>query len=335
MSREFLYLVQESAYKTPVATPVVYPTASANAFFIRLDGANTFTMRSRPVMVAVPYGGGVAIDAFRVADKIECKGRLQTKLYAGPLSQFLLQWGGQQINSAQTSPWTTTEPAGDLASVACYHAITRSDGSIKRRVYLGCKVDGWNIDVSEDSTIATLSLDVSGSTPQGNQFDSSTDPTAVTFPPPTDVQLPTNPYVFVHASGGLTIGSARTQFQSLKLASKNVLARRFWANRFINLMRFVGRSTTLEAINFYAPSPDDRTSYEGLLGFNTGAGYTGSTCTFELNNGTHSVTFNLETNSVITTFEDQLPLNDLYTQVMTITNQWDPANSADLTMTFV
>jgi hypothetical protein len=335
MSREFLYLVQESAYKTPVATPVVYPTASANAFFIRLDGANTFTMRSRPVMVAVPYGGGVAIDAFRVADKIECKGRLVTKLYAGALSQFLLQWGGQQINSAQTSPWTTTEPAGDLASVACYHAITRSDGSIKRRVYLGCKVDGWNIDVSEDSTIATLSLDVSGSTPQGNQFDSSTDPTAVTFPPPTDVQLPTNPYVFVHASGGLTIGSARTQFQSLKLASKNVLARRFWANRFINLMRFVGRSTTLEAINFYAPSPDDRTSYEGLLGFNTGAGYTGSTCTFELNNGTHSVTFNLETNSVITTFEDQLPLNDLYTQAMTITNQWDPANSADLTMTFV
>jgi len=71
------------------------------------------------------------------------------------------------------------------------------------------------------------------------------------------------------------------------------------------------------------------------LGFNTGAGYTGSMCTFELNNGTHSVTFNLETNSVITTFEDQLPLNDLYTQAMTITNQWDPANSADLTMIFV
>ena len=255
MSREFLYLVQESAYKTPVATPIVYPTASANAFYLRLDGANTFTMRPRPVMVAVPYGGGVAIDAFRVSDKIECKGRLVTKLYAGALSQFLLQWGGQQINTAQTSPWTTTEPAGDLASVSCYHAITRSDGSIKRRVYLGCKVDGWNVEVSEDSTIATLSLDISGSTPQGNQFDLSTDPTAVTFPPPTDPQLPTNPYVFIHASGGLTIGSARTQFQSLKLASKNVIARRFWANRFVNLMRWVGRSTTLEAVNFYAPSP--------------------------------------------------------------------------------
>ena len=325
MSREFLMLVEESAYKTPVTTPVVYPTASANAFFIRLDGANTFTMRPRPVMVAVPYGGGVAIDAFRVADKMELKGRLVTKLYAGALSQFLLQWAMQTINAGQTVPWTTTEPAGDLASVACYHAIARSDGTIKRRVYLGCKVDGCNLEVSEDSTIATLSLDISGSTPQGNQFDSSTDPTAVTFPPPTDVQLPTNPYVFVHASGGLTIGSARTQFQSLKLASKNVLARRFWANRFINLMRFVGRSTTLEAINFYAPTPDDRTSYEGL---------TTETTSFALNNGTHSITFNMNTASVISQFEDQLPLNDLYTQMMTITNQWDSTAGSDLALAF-
>lgn len=337
MSREFLMLVQESAFKTPVSSPVVYPTASASAFYVRLDGANVFTMRPRPVMVAVPYGGGVAIDAFRVSDKLELKGRLTTKLYAGPHSAFLLQWAAQPITGG-TSPWTTSEPNGDLASVSIYHGIARSDGTIKRRVYLGCKVDGWDLSVSEDSTIATLSLDISGSTPQGNQWDSSVDPTSVTFPAPTDTQLPnvgtTGPYVFTHASGGLTIGTARTQFNTVKLSSRNVLARRFWANRFINLMRFVGRSTTLEMQNFYVPTPDDRTDYEGLLGFNAGAGYTGTTCTFELNNGTHTVTFNLETNSIITTFEDQLPLNDLYTQATTISNQWDAANSNDMTMSF-
>jgi len=330
MSREFLLLVEESAYKTPVASPTVYnwttPNA-ANAFYIRLDGANTFTMRPRPVMVAVPYGGGVAIDAFRVSDKIECKGRLVCKLYAGLLSQFLLEWAAQPINSGQTAPWTTTEPAGDLASVSCYHAIVRSDGTIKRRVYLGTKVDGWDIDVSEDSTIATISLDLSASTPQGNQFDSSTDPTAGTFPAPTDSpnQMPINPYVFTHASGGLTVGSARTQFQSLKLSSKNVIARRFWANRFVNLMRFVGRSTTLQAVNFYVPSPDDRTAYEGL---------TTETTSLALSNGTHSITWTLNTASVITQFEDQLPLNDLYTQTMTVTNQWDPTATGDMTMSF-
>ena len=227
---------------------------------------------------------------------------------------------------------------GDLASVAIYHGIARSDGTIKRRVYLGCKVDSWTLDVSEGSTLATLSLEISGSTPQGNQFDSSVDPTSGTFPAPTDAQLPnvgtTGPYTFVHASGGLTIGTARTQFSTVKLSSRNVLARRFWANRFINLMRFVGRSTTLEMQNFYVPTPDDRTDYEGILGFNTTAGYTGTTATFVLNNGTHTATFNLETNSVITSLEDQLPLNDLYTQITTITNQWDAVNSADMTLAF-
>ncbi len=332
MSREFLLLVQESAYKTPVASPSVYnygssPPSTPSAFYMRLDGANVFTMRPRPVMVAVPYGGGVAIDAFRVSDKIECKGKLVTKLYAGPLSQFLLQWAAQQINTGQTSPWTTTEPAGDLASVAIYHAIARSDGSIKRRVYLGCKVDGWDVEVSEDGTIATLSMDLSASTPQGNQFDSSTDPAGTVFPAPVDSpnQMPINPYLFIHASGGLTVGTVRSTFQSIKISSKNQLARRFWANRFVNLMRFVGRSTTLDAANFYASTPDDRTSYEGL---------TTETTSFALNNGTHSVTFTLNTASVITTFEDQLPLNDLYTQTMTVTNQWDPTAGSDLALTF-
>ena len=337
MSREFLLMVEESAYKTPVASPVVYPTASPTAYYARLDGANTFTMRPRPVMVTVPFGGGVATDAFRVSDKIECKGRLTTKVYAGTtgvigMGGWLLNWATTQINAGQTLPWTTTEPAGDLASISIYHGVVRSDGTIKRRVYLGCKPDGYDLSVSEDGTIATLSIDISGSTPQGNQFDSSTDPTAGTFPAPTDAQMPLNPYVFTHASGGLTIGTARTQFQSVQLSVKNMIARRFWANRFINLMRFVGRTATLQAQNFYVPTPDDRTDYEGLLGFNAGAGYTGTTVTFELNNGVHTIIYNLETNSVITTFEDNLPLNDLYTQTMTVATQWDPANSIDLTV---
>src|SRR5208337_4852109 len=131
MSREFLLMVEESAYKTPVASPVVYPTASPTAYYARLDGGNVFTMRPRPVMVTVPYGGGVAVDGFRVSDKMECKGRLQVKLYAGAgvaagtpgLGGFLMQWAAQQVNAAQSAPWTTTEPPGDLASCSIYHAV--------------------------------------------------------------------------------------------------------------------------------------------------------------------------------------------------------------------
>ena len=336
MSREFLMLVQESAYKTP-ATAVVWPTGSATAFYIRMDGSNGFTMRPRPVMVTVPYGGGLAVDAFRVADKLECKGKLTTKLYAGPLSQFLLGWAAQQV-TAGGAPWTTTEIVGDLASVAIYHAIQRSDGTIKRRVYLGCKVDSWDLDISEQGTIATLSLDITGSTPQGNQFDASSDPNSTVFPAPTDAQMPTTgttgPYVFTHASGGLLIGTARTQFSSVKISSRNVLAKRFWANRFLGMQRWVGRSTTLDAVNFYAPTPDDRTSYEGVAGLTVAGGYTGTDASFTLNNGTHTIVFDLKNNSVFTNVEDQTPLNDLYMQSTTLTNQWDPATGVDFTVAF-
>ena len=321
MAREFLYLVQESAYKTPVGSPVV----GTSSFYVRLDGSNAFTMRPRPVMVEVPYGGGVAITRFRVSDKLECKGRLQCKLYAGALSKFLMQWAAQTINAGQTTPWTTTEPAGDLASVAVYHAIQRSDGTYKRRVYLGTKVDSWSVEVSEDSTIATITLELSASTPQGNQFDSSTDPTAGTFAAPTDAQLPNNPYVFIHAASGLTIGSSRTSFSSVRIGAKNVLARRYWANRFVQLMRYVGRSTTLEATQFYLATPDDRTSYEGL---------TSLTTSLALSNGTNSITWTLNSTNPFTSLEDQLPLNDLYLQAGTIANEWDDTAGNDFTLAF-
>lgn len=321
MAREFLYLVAESAFKT-AATPVV----GTNAFYIRLDGGNAFTMRPKLVQVPVPYGGGVAIRAFTVADKMECKGRLQTKLYAGALSAFLLKWAADRINAGQTTPWTTTEPAGDLASVSVYHAIQRSDGTYKRRRYKGCKVDSWSIEISEDSTIGTMSLELSASEPAGVDFGGTTtsDPDATAFPAPTDDQLPHNPYVFINASGGLVIGTSRTEFSSVRVGSRNVLARRFWATPFAGLLRFVGRETTLDAVHYLKASPDDDATYEAL---------TAQDVSFELDNGVNSVKIDLNGANVFTSVDDNLPLNDLYTQNLTAANQWEDG-VGDLALTF-
>ena len=162
MAREWLLFVQESAFGVPVTPGVVWPTGSASAFYGRLEGGDSFTMRPRPVMVTVPYGGGVNVPAFTVADKIICKGRYTTKLYAGPFSQFLLNWGGQPVNTAKTFPWTTTEIAGNLASVSIYHVVQRSDGTYKSRAYRGCKVDSMQISSSQDSTLYTLSMEITG-----------------------------------------------------------------------------------------------------------------------------------------------------------------------------
>lgn len=331
-AREFLWVVEESAYKTPAVTPTTWTTgtsfglANAQGYYCRLDQGNAFTVRPRPVQVSIPYGGGFATEAVRVSDKQEVKGKLSLILTVGQMP-FWLSWAGVNI-SGGTSPWTTSEPNGDLASCAVYHAIQRSDGSYKRRVYLGTKVEGWDLMVSEESTDVRLNLDLVASTPQGNQFDSSTDPTSGTFAAPADNNFPIDPFVFVHAGGSNFItygGAARTQFTELHISVRNRLARRFFANRYIQMLRFMGRKTSVSSKLWYPGSgQDDRTHYEGL---------SPETVSIELNNGTHGFTMGLNSQNIFDPFEDDLPLDDLYFQASTEANLWDATAGSDFTLT--
>ncbi len=338
-AREWLAIIEESAFNTPLA--LGSQTVGTNVFYIRLDGGNAFSMRPTPVMVSVPYGGGYAVDAFRVSDKTELKGRLTTKLYTGAFSSFLLSWAGQRINTGQTAPWTTTEPAGDLASCAITHAIQVGSSYFVRN-YSGVKVEGYDFEVSESGQIATLSLDLVASTPNPAIPGGSQPSWAASAP--TDVQLPgpqgtgggSVPFLFTNAGTGgggtglivANSGTARPTFQSVKISSKNVIARRFWANQYVQVMRWCGRSTSLVAENWYTNSPDDRIGYEAVT--------VQTPVSFQLyNSATAAITWNFETNSVFTSITDQLPLNDLYLQTMTVQNQWDAANSADYTLTLL
>ena len=339
-AREWLYIVQESAFNTPIASgSQVVGGSTPNAFYLRLDQSDTFTMRPVPVMVAVPYGGGYAIDAFRVSDKTELRGRLSTKLYQGQFASFLMSWAGVRINAGQTAPWTTTEPPGDLASFALVHAIQATTPSNATSFvmcgYTGVKVEGYNFTVSEDQQIATLSLDLSASTPAPLIEGGSAPAWFTSLVAPSDVQLPGPqasagcggaPYVFIHAGTGgggtsLVLGGGgspitRVQFQNITISSKNVLMRRFWANQYVQLKRFCGRSTTLSAQHFFNITPDDRINYEALTAM--------TPATFQLYaSASEVITWNFNTNSVLTTVTDQLALSDLFLQTFTLQSQYD------------
>jgi hypothetical protein len=334
--REYLMVVEESAYKTPVVSPTVWTTsttyglANAQAYYVRLDGGNAFSMRPRPAgIVTVPYGGGFDVPAYSTSDKQECKGKLSMILSVSQ-APFWLSWALQQINTGQTAPWTTTEPAKDLASCSIYHGIFESDYSTtKRRVYLGAKVDAATLTVSEASTICRLTLDISASTPQGNQFDSSTDPTSGTFPVPADNNFPVDPFVFTHAGGSnyITIGGAvRTQFTELTFTCTNKLIRRWYPTaHYIAFLHLTGRhTTTATKLAYVAQGDTDRAHYEGL---------TAESVSIEVNNGTHGFTLGLNAQNIFNPFEDDLPLDELYMQSSTSVNQWDPTAGSDFTLT--
>lgn len=320
-AREFAMIVIESAYKTAKTTP----TAGTEAIYVRLDGGNALTLRPKPIQTPIAYGGGYATNAFTVSDQIECVGTLQTKLYASQ-AKFLLDWACTPINSGQTAPWTTTEPVGDLASCSVYHAIMRSDGTYKRRLYKGVKVEGGSVSVARDGQVASLSLNLRASTPEGNAFDSSTDPNSTIFPAPAETAYPTDPYLFIHSAGNFTYGSSRTQFSSVAINWTNKMSAQWFENRFVNVHRFLGRESTLEASLYYKPTPDDRASFEGL---------TAQTLSFELDNGTKATTFTFNSQNVIQDLDDDLPLDQVYMQNIVVANYFDPTAASDWSVAVV
>jgi len=328
-------VVEESAWKTPVTTPTVWTTgtayglANAAAYYPRLDGDNAFSLRMRPSgTITTMYGGGVPTPAAKVADKQAMVGTLSMKLsiFQAP---FWLSWAGIQINSGQTAPWVTTRAAGDLASCALYHGITRGDGTIDRKVYLGTLCSGFTFSISEGSTVGTLVLDLIAAVRQGNTFDSSTDPSAGTFPVAADNNLPTDWFQYIHAGGSnfVTIGGAvRTQFTELTISVKNVIAQAYYANRFPQVLQYLGRTTTVATRLLYPPSSQaDRTHYEQLAS---------ESLSIEVNNGTHGFTMGLNAQNVFEPLDDDLKMGDLYYQASTSNNLWDPSAGSDFTLTF-
>ena len=136
-SREFVFGVVESAYGTPKSSP----TLGTDSFYPRLSGSNSFTMVGDPQFYEIMYGGGRAIALpLTGSDQMSVTGQIEgTELYGSSQGQFLLNLALQQINAGGTVPWTTTEPPGDLASMSFYHGVARSDGTIKRLQFQGCK----------------------------------------------------------------------------------------------------------------------------------------------------------------------------------------------------
>ena len=384
MAREYcLFVLEGGSGTTPYCTPIA-PAATANiwttaatsglpgtdggsnysTFYARLDGGDSFTMRPRPVMVSVPYGGGSAIPAFTVSDKTVLDGTYKTKLYAGAFTQMLLQLACQQVNSlgwvgvsGVSSGWqygpaagSAGNQCGNLPSVSIFHAIQKSDGTYKHRLYRGVRVKSWNFTLSENSTIGDLTLQLTGAYAAGNPYTylNYVDPTAIaydgslhvptfgatsvasTWCAPTTACLPVTPWLFLNTcstggtggNGSVTIGTgagtARTTFQSLAMSGTNQLMTRFWANRFVQVSQLCGRDLTVSLQSFYTGSPDDRLEYEKVEA---------QLATIVIGDGTHSITFTMNANNIIKTLEDSLPLSDIYTQSITLTSQFDPAFS--------
>ena len=318
-AKEIVLAVHESALKTPVTSP----TLGTDSNYARLtDGF--FNMMAVPIGEKVPYGGGIATAAMYISDHYECKGQLKMKLYPSQAA-FWLGWAGQLFNGTST-PYATTEPTGDLCSMTFYHGIRRSDGTFKRTGFGGSKCAGFTLEASRRSPVWMLTLDIVACNSFGNQMESTSDPTSTPFPfPASETNYPLSPFTFAQSSGGLTVGSTRTQYDSLKITVKNTLDPRWFEAPSLSVLQFTGREVTLEADLLLKASPDDQSSLESLAA---------QSVSLVLTQSTHSVTMDMKSNNVVTGAAYDLPNNQAFMRKLTVTNLFDESNSTDFTLAF-
>lgn len=326
MARRFLRITQESSFGT--YTPNAGGPSLNPSVVIRGNGPNYFRPFTKPQLWQIMDTSGQNIPALVGSEVTMVGGQLVTQLYASQ-AQFLLQWGLQRINTAQTSPWTTTELPYDLASCTIDFGYTRGTTAIKRTRYLGCKVVSGSIACSTDAPVCILTLNIVGSTPQGNTFDSSTDPDATVFPEPALTAYPIDPYLFQHTLGALTIGSARTKYDKLSIEWTNQCKAYFDENRFANAVKMNGRTIKWSSHLRLKPTPDDRASTYEVVSASAGS--------VVFDNGTNTCTLDFNGQNFMEDLQEDLPLDEEFYYDLNLFSALDSsvaAPNSDLQLTF-
>jgi hypothetical protein len=295
------------------------PVAGVDSMYIRLSEGE-FDMEVAPVIQTIGYGGGFAVTAESVTDHYGVKGSLKTKLYPTQ-ALMLLNWLTTRIDAAQTSPWVTTENAGDLASCTVYHAILQANGVYRREKHTGVKCASGSLDISRDSTTGVLNLSLEGCRTFPNAYDASAAPDATEFPAPAEADYPYGPYTFTQTAGLVTVGAVRVQYKSINFKVTNKLNGEWFETSYLTKNEFTGRDVTMDVDLLLKGTPDDRASFETVaplaasLGFDNGV--TGQ-----------AITINFNARNVISGLKRSLPMDKSYMQKLTLRCQWDPAANA-------
>lgn len=329
MAREYVRFVIESSYGTPKSTPVV----GTDAFYARLHDSDIFSGQMNPVLLDIPYGGGVNTPADQVTDQTSTMFAFRTFLYPGAHSATLLNWCMTPVNVGRTAPWTTTDagsvmPVGDLASLSFYHAIQMDDGSLDRRRYGGAKCLTWSLTASRQDPRWILSVTGQAIRDDLNAAGSVAYPDATEFPLPTEAQYPLGPYLFSHSAGGLTIvntgSTLRTQYESLTLGARNVVDPCYWESKYPSMMKFCGRTSSLSSRMRLKVSPNDLAWLQSATALKT---------SLVITNGTNTLTFQFNAKNYLKGVTRNLAIGQEYRRQVDVQNFFDPAAAADISVT--
>ncbi len=313
--QRFLRLTQEATFGTY--------NSLGTAIYVRLSAPNSFLPMTDPEWWEVMDGSGLGAPALMGSATSALTSTLTTEV-TYTQAQFLLGWGLQRVNSAQTSPWTTAELPNDLASCTADFAWSQFDTTtLKTKRFLGVKVASVNLTCSRDNPKLMATFQLVASTPQGNSFDSSSDPTLTA---PALTAYPSDVVLFQHMKGNVTVGGAsRSNFETWTFQAAGKLNAYFDESRFANSIRLGGRRITASTRMRLKSTVSDRNTYENA---------TVQAAQLEWSNGTHSITLNMNSQNYIRPYKEDLPLDREVYYGMGLSSLLDATAGNDLAVTF-
>lgn len=321
MARRWCNFIVESAYKTAATSTFDGTTNNTLWLPVELSADNAARFNWDPTLVPVR----TALARNRVEKNhgrtMRLTGAVQTRLYPAQ-DNLLLGWGFTRVDqgSAGTSddlPWTTSEPARDLASAMFVGFMEDDSLTVERYRFNGCKCQGMTLtmDRNTDDGDAMLSFDFVGSERASS---SDTEPAKSLYPS-------TAPYNLADCT--LEVNSNTLQnYQSVSVNVANELTPMIDNRSYAQPIRCYGRVITIQITQLYKASPDLQALWTGRTEFPVVLTLTHPT--------TPTVEFDFQTKCRVTAYERGTPLGDRHTETYTITAMYDRTNGTELVLTF-
>lgn len=299
----WLELVQEGTaganYGTFNAAPttgqVIYPT---------LYGPNSFTVRQVPLRQTIRTADAGNRRRMVVANRSAYKGTLNTLLHPDQAVYWMAACS-TLANDAGGHPWLPSYSA-------LYWDSTRA------WKLLGGMIESFSIESSSEKDYVTCSM---------SWIFQTRDPTFTTFAQPAESVYSTLvPYAHVETASNCTLGGAAiTRYKDVKVELKNHLAGTWDELPYISALYHCGRD-----LDFSMGPQFVATAYRGDFEAQTPLSFV---LEWKRTSPAHSLLINCETNSYISSVDDQLPLDGPGYQTVHVECFFDPSNTTDFTTT--
>ena len=288
--RRYLRLTEEATWGTFDGA-----ATTTKIILVDLDQANSYTVRPKPVTVDTRTAG---------SGNTRLKKTSKKKMLAGNLNMLIR--GSQAVTLAS---WITPA-AGSTAhkSFTADYVIEMEDTTKVYSRHLGMMIQQAQIQSSEQSTLARLSLQVVGKTTATITVTDFAEPAATDFA--SDAFL-----CHEDLSGHFSIATSRTEFESFGLTVKNLLDVRFFESSSPTRIKYCGRDVDWTSKLAYKIATD-RSDYEALTAVSGSATY---------DNGVNTLVMSMNSENFFDDVEDDLDDSKVFLQQLNMQAFFDSA----------